>query len=302
MPKTNAAVLATNLDLELPDEDEEYLDEDYGLEDEDLEDEEFGYEDDDDEDLEPQSRQLRRSSENDMAAQLATVTAERDGLTKRLGDVVRKSGERTKEYRDEIEAWAENLQDYFKGEVATARTEAYNEGVRSVETRLLPLLAPEEKSEYLEDVRTSPQSVSPREVKQLNFKTSNTDTPVSAVVDQFQNLGVPLDQLDRTSVETVVESGTKYLTGKLSSLDEKVQTLETKVERRVRDESGATKVSGGGGGSAPMPARSLQRQLDELDSRIDKARKRHDINGYAALKQQRLEVEAQIQRATRSRR
>ena len=262
--------------------------------------------DEDDEDYPRASRSQRGRVD------VASIIAERDAfatkveeLTHRIGEVVRISGQRNREYREEVEEWAANVQTWHAEKEAEARREAFEEGARSVEKRLLPLLDSEEKGDYLEEVRLSPVNISPREPVKLEFKPKSQENQgVSAVVDQFTSLGVPFDQLDRTSVESVVASGTKYLTSKVAAVEEKVQEVERKVESRIREATGATRVSSGGGGTtrSPAGASSLQQQLDSVNEKIDKARRAHNMNAYPELKRQKDTIENEIRRRNAARR
>jgi hypothetical protein len=115
----------------------------------------------------------------------------------------------------------------------------------------------------------------------------------SRFVRQFTSLGVPLDQLDQTSAQTVVDSGSKYLATRTDTVIEKVNSLENKLETREREASGATKVSSGSGETRPVKS-TLQRQLEQVEKDIQVTKQRHQIDRYTALSKQKREIEAQL--------
>lgn len=276
-------------------------------EEEDFEDE---YENEDEEEIEPREDRRRelRSPGKDLRSELDAVTAERDDLKQRLGEALRVGGQKLKDFEAEVQKWADNVQTWHDTQVEDARDKAFAEGVMSVEKRLLPLLASEEKADYLAEARLSPQTTSPREPVRLDprpARPTEDSKSLTDAVNKFVGMGVPLDQLDQSSVGAVIESGTKAMQSRFDAIEEKLSSVENRFERRRRDESGATRVSSGGGSSGGRPstqATRLQEQLDEIDNRIRIAKSSHNIDLGTRLLAERREILALMAREERRQR
>lgn len=284
---------ATEFDVE--------FDEDSDDESPDYEDIEFDDEEDED-NVSPVAR--RQDSVAQLEAELVAAQKEIADYKQRLGDAIRVGGERLKAKDKEIEEWLEKIPSWHESEVEDAKREAFEEGVRSVEERLLPLLHTEEKTEYLLDQRTRPAvKVSPRkDTPQLDFtrKASSSDATedVHALVRQFTALGVPLDQIEQTSAEAVVKSGGKYLADQRSAAEEQARN---RSESQEREDSGATRVSSGTGASPRPTASADQRRLNEVNTQLKALRGRGLSPTASKLLAEKKTLEARLN-AARARR
>jgi hypothetical protein len=235
----------------------------------------------------------------------AVLQGQVDDLNKRLGDNIRINGERLKEIQDEVNAWYENIRQWAENEIRVAREEAFAEGVKSVEDNLLPLLGVEEKAEYFDTVRRNPPKISPRPVQQqqpvpnrrvVDSSLSNltdTATTVAAEVKRFTALGVPLSELDQSSAESVIETGSKWLASRTSTLEERISNLEGRL---MRDATGATKVSTGAGVTRPAGTSALEKELQEINRQLAEARKRHQVDRAAPLLKRKREIESLLRK------
>lgn len=270
----------------VPDPDDELEDEFF--DDFDPDDPDYDLEDEDEEPEESQpTRQRPQASDPDQF--VADLQAENADLKSRLGDVVRRSGQRLKDYKARtIEKW-NGVQEWHNEEVVKAREAAFQEGVKATEQRLLATLDKEEKSDYLEEIRISPPRVSPLELaEKVEFVLDDDDSATVSIAEQFVALGVPEDRLDKSSVDTIVATGTAYLT----------EETKRTTQRQERDEGGRSRVSTGTRQTPAAPvsgrSKSLQEQIEAKRAEVDKYRKKHDINrGVKAKKElEALESEA----------
>src|SRR3990167_1308968 len=252
---------------ELDDEFESFDDEDDENLEEPVSDDDDNYDDDD-------TTEARRSPRNqnrpnpavtEFQTKLDAALSEVADYKKRLGDQVRINGERRKAAEAETDEWFKNADAWLQDQARTAAVIAYQQAVKDVEDRLLDKLLPEEKSDYLVEIRRNPLTPpTPQLPKITNNRQSsqNTTEDVSELVSLYEAKGVPLDKIEQTSAKAVVESAQKWL-------DEEKQTAIAKTERRVRDESGATRVSSGGPGVRTGRAddrKSLDRINEQLRS------------------------------------
>ncbi len=262
--------------------------------------EEVYSDDEDEEDSSPApSRQDPRVVQ--LATDLEAANAKIADLNQRLGDAVRISGERLKQRDEEINEWLEKLPEWHESEARAAHDEGFAEGVASVEDRLLDLLQAEEQAEYLKSKRLNPTKPSPRPVAPLDLKRttapSDATEDVKGLVQQFTALGVPLDQIEQTSAESVVKSGGKWLADTKLANDERISALEARIEGKVREDSGATRVSSGAGGAPRVATSNDQKRLADIDSRLKVLRGRGDLNGATPLLKEKRDIEARLARA-----
>jgi hypothetical protein len=287
----------------------EELNPDLLFEPDDESDEEVSYYDYDDEEEEstgsPPPRQSNSQASQALQAEIDSYKTKVSELEDRLGNALRVHGERLKERDREIDEWLENVTRWHESEMVSARQGAFEEGARSVEKRLLPMLGPEEKADYLEDVRIKPVTVSPQPIVPLDTKrknsTSDATEDVHALVEQFIASGVPIDRLEQTSAEAVVRSGTGYLVNRTSEIEERLTALDQKLEGRVREESGATRVSSGTGGGVRLTVSGDQKRLEEIAKQLKVMRGRGNLDAATKLLNEKKQIEARLAEARRRR-
>jgi hypothetical protein len=290
----------TTLQMELEDEleYEEYDDSDLEVTDE------VTYEDDED-DSQPRAR---GDVSGQLQAELTAAVKEIETLKTRLGDALRKGGERLKKKDEEIEEWLENIQRWQESELERVHHEAFEEGQKAVERALFPRLMSEDKAAYLEEVRLSPvkpsPASSPRPVQPLDTRrrSSSSDADEEAIhemIEHFTAQGVPVDKLEQTSATAVVSSGTKYLAGQVASLAEKVSDIDSKLDSRNREASGATRVSSGASSSARPVRLNDEKRLEQIESELKRLRGRGSMERAAPLLRERAAIRQRLARQPR---
>lgn len=288
----------SEFNTELEDEFEsEFDDEDDNLE------ELVSDDEDDQDDEETAARQGSRNRNRPdptavLKSELAATKADLADYKKRLGDQVRISGERLKERDAELDTWFGNADTWLQTEAAKQYHAGYEQGKKDVENDLLDRLMPDEKSDYLvaerRNPRTPPQPNIPAIQNNRKQRMSQTATEdLSDIVAEFTAQGVPLDEIDQTSAKAVVSSGTKWLR-------ESAKTEVAQTERRVRDESGATRVSSGGGGVRNGQSAD-QKALAEINQRLKELRGKPGADRRAPqLLKQKKTLESRINASRRA--
>lgn len=269
-------------------------------------DEEVPYEDDEDdveeEELEesPQTRQ-QPNQVAQLRAKVADQEAEIADLKKRLGNATEKLGKRLQDKDREIEEWLEKINPWHEAEVQTAYRDGFEEGQRTVETRLLSRLGVEDKAAYLEEVRKAQPQASPRTVVQLDTRrqpsSSDANEDINELVQEFIEQGVPLDQLEQTSAKAVVASGTKWLRTHLAQNESEEEEAPRVRETRQREESGAARVSSGGGATARPTRSSDTKRLEQINAQLRTIRgKGNRVDEATQLLKEKKQLEARLAR------
>lgn len=273
------------------------------------------YEDDpeqDDEELDDNEESpRRRQAQPDSRQQLATVNRELDeakakvdDLEGRLGNALRIHGERLKERDQEIDGWLERMQPFVDGQIAEAKAAGFIEGVKETERRLLPMLGSVEKGEYATDKSLNPPEPSSPRLVQLDTRrktssVSDTHSEINTLVQRYVAQGVPVDQLDQTSAESVVDSGVRYFKSLNVGLEDRLNSIESKLNGQQREERGATRVSSGNGGPGrPAVRMSLEKQLEEVETQIAHAKRTHNIKRGTDLLKRKSEIQQALRRRT----
>ena len=256
--------------------------------------------DDLNDDLEPdESRPQGRLDPRD--AEVVSLKAQVEDLNVRLGNAVRVGGEKLKAYQDSVEDWIGNTAEWHESKLKEAYGKGFKQGAKKVEGVLLKQLSSEERADYILAREDDQEPVSPRSEQLPEFrpKVKVSDNPkdeVNTATKAFIAAGVRPDQLDHNSVEGAISSGVDAI---VSGFKEQLKTLEAKVEGQLRDNSGASRVSRGGG-AAPVPARPNKQLEDELaavNKRLTELRKlRGRVDEASGLLRRKTEIERQLRR------
>lgn len=217
--------------------------------------------------LEDENPQAPKQQPN-VVAQLKTQITELQGSVadykKRLGNATEQLGKRLKERDDEVDGWLAKINPWHEAEMLKAHNTGFEEGVRSVEDRLLKQLGVEERAMYLEEIRRNRPAPSPHTVEQLDTRRqprpSGANEDINDLVQEFIEQGVPLDQLEQTSAKAVVASGTRWLKSQVAKPDEPDIS-----STRQREENGQARVSSGTGQPQRMTKSGAQKRLEQVE-------------------------------------
>lgn len=233
---------------------------------------------------------------------VTALQAQIKDLESRIGRLAQANDERLRDSEREWQTWGENYRKWTEEQIDLA----YKRGREEAEDQLLQHLDPESKSQYFdssrESERTRRQQAEAARAQQAMAQQGQRQA-IAAQVQKAVDAGVPVDALDQSSPQAVIDSMVEYLKTNKSSrqdatpdedvvdVNKEIRELREELNRVKRDASGASRTGTSVGGQP-----RVDRELKEIDARIEAAKKKRDISGMLQLKRQRAALLSARQR------
>lgn len=172
-------------------------------------------------------------------------------LKSRIGSLAQANDQRIKEINEEWTTWGDNYRKWAAAEISSS----YSKGKEEAEDKLLPLLPPEDKSAYFEGSRQTEKQRREQQVeaaKRNEAKRAEVNQALSEAINSAIEQGVPQNQLDTTSPQTVVASVARYFSkskpddsvlDEVKQLRQELSDATEEMNRLRRDELGESRTS-----------------------------------------------------------
>lgn len=226
-------------------------------------------------------------------------------LESRIGRLAQANDERLRDSEREWQTWGENYRKWTEEQIDLA----YKRGREEAEDQLLQHLDPESKSQYFDSTRESErarrQQADAARAQQAMAQQGQRQA-IAAQVQKATEAGVPVEALDQSSPQAVIDSMVQYLKMNKAprqnqapdedvvdvvDVNKEIRELKEELNRVKRDASGASRTGTSVGGQP-----RVDRELKEIDARIEAAKKKRDISGMLQLKRQRAALLSARQR------
>lgn len=220
-------------------------------------------------------------------------------LKSRIGSLAQANDQRIKEINDEWTTWGENYRKWAAAEIDSS----YRKGKEEAEDKLLPLLPPEDKSAYFEGSRQTEKQrrdAAVEAAKRSEAKRAEINQALSEAINSAIEQGVPQNQLDTTSPQTVVASVAKYFskaaapkdefTDELKKMRQELDDATEELDRLRRDGAGESRTSTVSSGTTA----ERHSAVEYWEGEMAKAQRKHSTVEFLKARRERDAARASL--------